>query len=126
MATNVDELTVHWEENGEVKVRELAKEVLSTGSWATVMFLFQEKDPRSGEFRAPKVAFRRYQKARGGWRFHSKFHLSSTAQAEQVAATIGRWMPEMRQVEAGETAPRVENDVTDDAKASSENDDETK
>lgn len=95
MATNVDELTVQWEEDGDVKVRELEKHVLSSGSWATVMFLFQEKDPRTGAFRAPKVALRRYQKARGGWRFHSKFHLSSKAQAQEVARVIGEWLPLM-------------------------------
>lgn len=126
MASNVDELTVHWEENGEVKVRELAKQVLSTGSWATVMFLFQEKDPRSGEFRAPKVAFRRYQKARGGWRFHSKFHLSSTAQAEQVAATISQWLPQMMQAENDEDAPSTDDDSSQNNAAATEIRDETK
>lgn len=109
MATDVDALTVHWEEDGEVKVRELAKQVLSTGSWATIMFLFQEKDPRSGEFRAPKVAFRRYQKARGGWRFHSKFHLSSTAQAQLVAETITGWMPQMSAADTDPMATSAED-----------------
>ena len=95
MAASVDELTVQWEENGELKVRELDKQVLSAGSWATVMFLFQEKDPRTGGFRAPKIALRRYQKARGGWRFHSKFHVSSKAQAKEVARIIETWLPHM-------------------------------
>jgi hypothetical protein len=126
MSSNVDELTVHWEENGEVKVRELAKQVLSTGSWATVMFLFQEKDPRSGAFRAPKVAFRRYQKARGGWRFHSKFHLSSAAQAEQVAATISQWLPQMMQAEHDENAPSIDVDSSPNISVDTNHSDETK
>lgn len=104
MADTTDTLTVQWEEGGEVKVRELAKHVLSTGSWATVMFLFQEKDPRTGGFRAPKVAFRRYQRARGGWRFHSKFHLSSRAQAEDAARVIGSWLSHMTDEDEGSGA----------------------
>ena len=38
MASTVDEISIRYEEDGQELVRELQKEVLSRGSWATIMF----------------------------------------------------------------------------------------
>jgi hypothetical protein len=92
MAHSLDELTVNWEEDGELKVRELKRHVLSEhGSWATVLFLFEER--AADGFRPPKVQIRRYQKRKGGWIFHSKFVLPSAEQAREAAETILSWLP---------------------------------
>lgn len=88
---SLDELTVNWEENGERKVRELDKHVLSEhGAWATVLFLFEERAP-DGSFRAPKVQIRRYQKRRSGWVVHSKFVIPNDEQALAIARVLERW-----------------------------------
>jgi hypothetical protein len=93
MATSVNDLTVQWEEDGTLKVRELDKHVLSDGPWATVMFRFEESD-RQGGFRAPKVSIRRYQKKRGGYVFHSKFTVSSDEQGREIARVLDEWCNE--------------------------------
>lgn len=88
---SLDELTVNWEENGELKVRELRKHVLSEhGAWATILFLFEERGS-DGTFRAPKVQIRRYQKRRNGWVVHSKFVIPSDEQALAIARVLEEW-----------------------------------
>ena len=46
----VEELTVAFsdEDTGEEVIKELDKEILSKGAWPTVMFLYQEKDAKTG------------------------------------------------------------------------------
>ena len=67
MSAEVEELTVEYtdEESGEVIIKELDKEVLSKGAWPTVMFFYQDRDPKTGEFSEPKVSLRRYRKMQG-------------------------------------------------------------
>ena len=88
---SLEELTVNWEENGELKVRELNKHVLSEhGAWATILFQFEERAP-DGSFRPPKVEIRRYQKRRNGWVVHSKFVIPNDEQALAIARVLEAW-----------------------------------
>ena len=64
MAETIDELTIHYEEDGKVLRKEVAKEVLSKGAWATIMYLYQDLDRKTGEYGPRKISIRRYQKAR--------------------------------------------------------------
>lgn len=91
MAQTVDELTVQYEEGGEVLVKETAKEVLSKGAWATVMFKYRDRDRKTGEFGPEKVTIRRYKKVAGQYRSQSKFNISGEKQAKQVAETLLGW-----------------------------------
>lgn len=88
----IDQLTVNWEEEGELRVKELKKHVLSKGAWATIMFLYQEFDKKTNEWRPPKVTIRRYRK-RGdqGYIFQSKFNISSEAQGLEIAKVVTDW-----------------------------------
>ena len=63
----VEELTVAYsdEDTGEEVIKEIGKEILSKGAWPTVMFFYQERDPKTGEFTEPKVSLRRYRKMAG-------------------------------------------------------------
>ena len=96
MAENIDEITINWtdETDGKQKVKELKKEVLSRGSWTTIMFLYQDLDNRSGDFGAPKIRIQRYQKRGGEFRPQSKFNISNAKQAYQIVDVIKQWLPE--------------------------------
>jgi len=94
MAETVEELTVNWEDNGQLKVRELDKEILSRGAWATIMFLFQELDAKTQTYRPPKIGVRRYRKRSGSYIFQSKFNISSEKQAKEMVDVIQRWFAE--------------------------------
>ncbi len=91
MAETIDELTIHYEEDGQVLRKQLDKEVLSKGSWTTIMFLYQDLDRRTGEYGNQKVSIRRYQKREGTYQQRSKFEISSPAQARAVRDRIEGW-----------------------------------
>ena len=94
MTESVDELTIHYEEDGRVLRKEVAKEVLSKGSWATIMYLYQDLDRKTGEYGQQKVSIRRYQKREGTFLQRSKFEVSSPAQARAICHKIQDWFPE--------------------------------
>ena len=92
MASKIDDITIRYEDTeGNEVVRELDKEVLSRGAWTTIMFLYEELDPRTQEFTGPKVTIRRYKKVRGDFRQQSKFNISSSKQALTIAETLKKW-----------------------------------
>jgi hypothetical protein len=94
MSEAIDQLTVNWEEEGELKVKEIKKHVLTKGAWATLMFLYQELDPKTKEYREPKISIRRYKKRNDQYMYQSKFNISSAAQGREIARIIGEWYPE--------------------------------
>ncbi len=96
----VDELTIEYEENGEVLTKELDKAVLSKGAWATVVFLYQDRNRRTGEFGPPKIGLRRYRKMRGVYRLQGRFNISSIDQASKLVDVLERWIAEQREASA--------------------------
>ena len=94
MAETIDELTIQYEEDSQVLRKELAKEVLSKGSWTTIMFLYQDLDRRKGEYGPHKISIRRFQKRDGTYLQRSKFEISSAAQARAICAKLQDWLPE--------------------------------
>jgi len=93
MAETIDELTIQYEEDGQVLRKQIDKEVLSKGSWTTIMFLYQDLDRRSGEYGHQKVSIRRYQKREGTYLQRSKFEISSPNQARAIRDKIEDWFP---------------------------------
>lgn len=94
MAETIDELTYNYEDDGRLVRKELEREVLSKGAWSTIMFLYQELDRKSDEWRAPKVAIVRYKKWNGQYRKQSSFNISSEKQARAIVAAIENWYAE--------------------------------
>ncbi len=101
MAETLDELTYNYEDEGVLVRKELDKVVLTKGSWATVMFLYQELDKKSGQFRAPKIAIVRFKKWKGSYRKQSSFNVSNEKQAHQITDVFEGWYPKMRAATPG-------------------------
>ncbi len=97
MSEAIDLLTVNWEEEGELKVKEIKRHVLSKGAWCTLMFLYQEMDPKTKEYREPKISIRRYKKRADVYVYQSKFNISSAAQAHEISRMIQEWYPEKKE-----------------------------
>jgi hypothetical protein len=72
--------------------------VLTKGSWATLMFLFQELDRAKGRFRPPKMAIVRFKKSKGAYRKQSSFNISSEKQARQIAEVFEQWYPKITEL----------------------------
>ncbi len=94
MVEQVDDLSVQYEEGGQVVVEELDKEILSRGAWATVLFKFREWSRSKEDFGPVKYTIRRYQKRNGVYRQQSKFNISSKDQATKLCAALQRWAQE--------------------------------
>jgi hypothetical protein len=104
MAETLDELTYDYEEEGTLVRKELDRVVLTKGGWATMMFLFQELDRKSGKFRAPKMAIVRFKKSKGSYRKQSSFNISSEKQARQIAEVFEQWYPKISEATANDDA----------------------
>jgi hypothetical protein len=103
MAETVDEITIDWkDENGQQLVKQVKKEVLTSGAWSTIMFMYQDLDKKSGEFGPKKIRVARYQKRGGKFIPQSKFNISSARQAKQIVGVIQTWLTEMDDKETGE------------------------
>jgi len=94
MASDVNDITIQYEEDGVVLVKELDKEILSKGAWATVMFRYQQWDKRKKEYSSDSYAIRRYQKVHGEFMQKSKFNISSDKQAEKIVEALQKWLKE--------------------------------
>jgi hypothetical protein len=88
-------LTVRFEEGGVLQVEELQRVVLSTSpAWATIAFLARERDPTTGEFRAPRVSLRRYKRRAGRFVVDKHFTLTTRAQGLALATALSTWFAE--------------------------------
>lgn len=96
MAGTIDELTINWtdEADGVQKVKELQKEVLTRGSWTTIMYFYQELDKKTGQWMSPKIRIQRYQKRGDNFIPRSKFVITTPKQGYQIIDIIKKWYPD--------------------------------
>ncbi|MBT4963161.1 MAG: hypothetical protein HOI53_03240 [Francisellaceae bacterium] len=91
---DVSELTISYFEDDKEVVKELDKEILSKGAWATILYKYIEWDKRKEDYGDDKYSIRRYQKRDGEYKQKSKFNISSKAQAEKIIETLTKWVAE--------------------------------
>ena len=108
MPESLEELTYDYEDEGVLVRKQIDRAVLTKGSWATVMFLFQELDRAKGKFRPPKMAIVRFKKSKGSYRKQSSFNISNEKQARQITEVLEGWYPKIAEMTA---------EMTDDADA---------
>ncbi len=94
MSATVDEITIHYEEEGLVLVKELDKEVLSKGAWTTILFRYQNWNRTKEEYSKDMYTIRRYQKRQGEYIPKSKFNISSAEQAKKIISALNKWIEE--------------------------------
>ncbi len=94
MAATIDDLTINYEEDGTVIVKETGKEVLTKGAWVTVLYKYNNLDRGSGEYGKDMYTIRRYQKRNGEYIPKSKFNISSAIQAKKIISILSEWTKE--------------------------------
>lgn len=92
MASDVNELTVQYEEDGILIVKELDKVILSKGAWATLIFRYQDWNRAKEEYGPERFTIRRYRKINGEYRQQSKFNISSRDQAVKIIGALQTWV----------------------------------
>ncbi len=109
MAETIDEVSYNYEDEGKLVRREMKKEILTKGAWATVMFLYQELDRKTESWGPPKVSIVRFKKSGGVYRKQSSFNISSEKQARQIVEVIEKWYAEHpTQPSGADAAPSTE------------------
>ena len=92
MASKADEITVDYREGEDLVVKELDKEILSKGAWATIIFKYQDWDRNKQDYGAERFTIRRYRKVGGEYRQQSKFNISSKDQAKKIIRALKKWI----------------------------------
>ena len=104
MAETIEDVSYNYEDEGKLVRRELKKEVLTKGAWATVMFMYEELDKKTEKWGGAKVSILRFKKFNGQYRKQSSFNISSKKQADQIVDVITRWYKEHGEGKAGEAS----------------------
>jgi hypothetical protein len=94
MSSTVDDLTVNYEDDGVLVVKQTGKEILTKGAWATIMYRYNNLNKTSGEYGKDMYTIRRYQKRNGEYIAKSKFNISSSDQAKKIIAALESWIDE--------------------------------
>ena len=94
MASDVDELSIEYTEDGIVTIKQLDKEVLTKGAWSTIVYRYQDWDRAKQQYSGDKYSIRRYQKRGGVYQQKSKFNISSKDQAQKLIEILQKWMAE--------------------------------
>lgn len=100
MTTDIDELSVDYEEDGKLVSKQLDKVILSKGAWSTIIYRYQDWDRKKEVYGPDKYSIRRYQKRNGVYQQKSKFNISSKDQASKIITALETWMADTEK-EAG-------------------------
>lgn len=91
MSATIDELTVNYEENDQLLIKELDKVILTRGAWTTILFRYQQWNPEAQDYEPEKYMIRRYRKISGEFKVQSKFVISNREQAKKIIAALQEW-----------------------------------
>lgn len=92
MSKTVEDITINYEEDGLLLVKEIDKKILSKGAWATIIFRYQNYSKATGEYGKDMFTVRRYQKRQGEYLPKSKFNISSAEQAKKIVEALQGWL----------------------------------
>lgn len=92
MSSTIDEITVNYEENDQLLVKELGKCILTRGAWTTILFRYQQWNAEAQDYEPEKYMIRRYRKVSGEYKVQSKFVISNKEQAKKIIAALQEWL----------------------------------
>ncbi len=94
MFSEIDDITINYEEDGQLVVEELDKEVLTRGAWTTIIFKYRQWENSKEDYGPERFSMRRYRKMNDEYRQQAKFNISSAEQARKLIDVLGRWIEE--------------------------------
>jgi hypothetical protein len=92
MFEKIDDITIDYEEDGVLLVKEVDKEVLTRGAWTTIVFKYQQWENKNEAYSADKYTIRRFRKLNDEYKYQSKFNISSKDQALKIIEILNKWM----------------------------------
>ncbi|MDF1663732.1 MAG: hypothetical protein P1V97_18325 [Planctomycetota bacterium] len=94
MFKTIDDITYDRKEDEDLVRKQLEKEVLTKGAWATIVFKYQEIDQKTDDFGAEKAAIVRYRKRNGQYTQQRAFAITNAVQAKKIVKILSNWFPE--------------------------------
>lgn len=94
MAGRVEDITINYEEDGILVVKELDKVVLSKGSWSTILYKYRQWEKNKNDYGPVRYSIRRYRKIDDEYRQQAKFNISSKDQATKLINALQVWVQE--------------------------------
>ena len=91
MAETVQEITLDYEEDGQLVREELEKVPLTKGPWVTILFRYRELDRKTGQFGPPRATLQRYQKHQGGYKKRDSVNLTDVS-ARALVNVLQEWL----------------------------------
>jgi hypothetical protein len=92
--SDIDDITINYEEDGVQVVEELDKVVLSKGAWATIIFRYRQWEQSKEDYGPDRFTIRRYRKIHDEYRQQAKFNISSADQARKIIEALQGWLSE--------------------------------
>jgi len=92
MASKAEDLTIAYEEEGILVIKELDKVILSKGAWATVLYRYRQWEKAKDGYGADRYSIRRYRKMDDEYRQQNKFNISSRDQALKLIEALQKWV----------------------------------
>ena len=77
MFSDIDDITINYEEEGVLVVEELDKAVLSRGACTTIIFKYRQWEKNKDDYGPERFSIRRYRKMNDEYRQQAKFNISS-------------------------------------------------
>ena len=94
MPDTFSDISIEYEEDGVQVIKELDREVISKGgAWVTILFRYQQWDPKAEKFGEDQYSLRRYRKIAGEYRQQNRFNISGASQARKIVETLQKWIP---------------------------------
>lgn len=94
MVSDVNDITINYEEDGILLVEELEKEILSKGAWTTIIFRYRQWEKSKNGYGSDRFTIRRYRKINDEYKQQSKFNISSADQAMKIVDALQKWIKE--------------------------------
>jgi hypothetical protein len=90
--SDIDDISINYEEDGQLVVEELDKEILSRGAWTTIVFKYRQWEQSKDAFGPERFSIRRYRKINDEYRQQAKFNISSADQARKLIGALSKWI----------------------------------
>ncbi|MBC7253156.1 MAG: hypothetical protein H5T72_04215 [Actinobacteria bacterium] len=94
MFEDIEDVTINYEEDGVQVVQELDREIISRGTWATVLFRYRQWERSREGYGPDRYTLRRYRRIGGQYRQQAKFNISGVEQAKRIVEVLSRWIAE--------------------------------
>ena len=93
--SEIDDITINYEEDGVQLVKELDKAILTRGAWVTIIFRYKQWEQSKGDYGPDRFTIRRYRKMHDEYRQQAKFNISSVDQANKIIEALNGWIAEI-------------------------------